>query len=377
MGRTQRGNNNAYCQDNELSWVNWDLAWLPDNQELFEFTRRLIELRSNHPALCRRHFFQGQRIRGAGVRDIIWLHPAGVEISDEEWDHHFARCFGLYLVGEALEEQDERGQWAKDDDFLLLLNSHHEAITFTLPWKGNCELVLDTALPEGGNGQQPGDQSYLLQGRSLALLAQRRQAGRVAAPLLRRRYFMPFGAQVLEGGLIRFRLWAPAAERVEVLLEEPDGGAVTLPMESVEAGWYELTTDRAKAGDLYRYRIDGLKEVPDPASRYNPQGVHGPSQVLEPGQFVWNDRDWRGRPWEEAVIYELHVGAFTPQGTFAAVKERLDYLVELGVTAIQLLPVGAFAGARNWGYDGVLPFAPAASLWPSGRAERSDSDGSP
>ncbi|MFZ4536280.1 glycogen debranching protein GlgX [Propionivibrio sp.] len=361
MGRTQRGNNNAYCQDNELSWVNWDLAWLQDNHELFEFTRRLIELRNKHPALRRQHFFQGQRIRGAGVRDIIWLHPAGNEISDDDWDHHFSRCFGLYLVGEALEEQDEHGQSIKDDDLLLLLNAHHEAISFTLPWKGNCELVLDTALAGGGNGQPPIDQSYLLQGGSLALLTQRREAGRVAVPLLRRRYFMPFGAQVLEGGRISFRLWAPVAERVFVLLEEAGGGAITLPMACREAGWHELTTDRAKVGDFYRYRIDGVGDVPDPASRYNPHGVHGPSQVLEPGQFVWNDRNWRGRPWEEAVIYQLHVGAFTPQGTFAALRERLDYLVGLGVTAIQLLPVGAFAGAHNWGCDGVLPFAPAAS----------------
>ncbi|NMQ06398.1 glycogen debranching protein GlgX [Candidatus Accumulibacter phosphatis] len=360
MGRTQRGNNNAYCQDNELSWVNWDLAWLPANRELFEFTRRLIDLRKAHPALRRRHFFQGQRIRGAGVRDIIWLHPTGSEISDEDWDHHYARCFGVYLIGEALEEQDERGQWVKDDDFLLLLNGHYEAIRCTLPWKGNSELVLDTALSEGGTGQPCMDQSYLVQGRSLVLLTQRRQAGQVAVPLLRRRYFMPAGAQLLEGGRIRFRLWAPLAERVEVSLEEP-GGTVLLPMEAREAGWYELSTDRARAGDLYRYRIDGVGEFPDPASRYNPQGVHGPSQLLDPGQFVWNDCNWRGRPWEEAVLYELHVGTFTPQGTFAAVRERLDYLRELGVTAIQLLPVAAFAGAHNWGYDGVLPFAPAAS----------------
>ena len=361
MGRTQRGNNNAYCQDNELSWVNWDLAWLADNRELFEFTRRLIGLRNRHPALRRRHFFQGQRIRGAGVRDIIWLHPDAGEVSDDDWDHHHARCFGLYLVGEALEEQDERGQRAKDDDFLLLLNGHHEAIRFTLPWKGNCELVLDTALPECGNARQINDSSYRLEGRSLALLTQRRQAGQLAVLLLRRRYFMPFGAQVLEGGRVRFRLWAPAAERVDVWLQKPGVDAIVLPMESREGGWYELTSDQATADDLYRYRIAGFGEVPDPASRYNPQGVHGPSQVIEPGQFAWNDRHWRGRPWEEAIIYQLHVGAFTPQGTFAAVKERLDYLVELGVTAIQLLPVGAFAGAYGWGYDGVLPFAPAAS----------------
>ena len=358
MGRTQRGNNNAYCQDNDLSWVHWDLAWLLANRELFEFTRRLIELRNSHPALRRRHFFQGQRIRGAAVRDIIWLQPTGKEISDDDWDHHFARCFALYLVGEALEEQDERGQWARDDDLLLLLNGHHEAIDFTLPWKGSCELVLDTTLPEAASGRRISGESYLLGGRSLALLCQQRPADRTTVPL-RRRYFMPFGAQVLEGGRIRFRLWAPAAKRVDVLLQED--GETPLAMEADAAGWYELTTNEARVGELYYYQIDGGRKVPDPASRYNPQGVHGPSQVLEPGQFVWNDRNWRGRPWEEAVIYELHVGTFTPQGSFAAIGERLDHLVALGVTAIQLLPVGAFAGTRNWGYDGVLAFAPAAS----------------
>jgi len=141
----------------------------------------------------------------------------------------------VYLIGEALEEQDERGRWVKDDDFLLLLNSHYEAIRFTLPWKGNSELVLDSALSEeGGNGRPCMGPTYLLQGRSLALLTQRRQAGQVAVPLLRRRYFMPVGAQLLEGGRIRFRLWAPLAERVEVSLEEP-GGTVHLPMEAREA----------------------------------------------------------------------------------------------------------------------------------------------
>ncbi|WP_374691223.1 DUF3459 domain-containing protein [Accumulibacter sp.] len=172
---------------------------------------------------------------------------------------------------------------------------------------------------------------------------------------------MPFGAQLLEGGRVRFRLWAPVAERVDVLLQKPGAGAIALPMEARDAGWFELTSDEATVDDLYRYRIDGSCEVPDPASRYNPQGVHGASQVIEPGRFVWTDRNWRGRPWEEAIIYQLHVGAFTPQGSFAAVRERLDHLVDLGVTAIQLLPVGAFAGAHDWGYDGVLPFAPAAS----------------
>ncbi len=114
-------------------------------------------------------------------------------------------------------------------------------------------------------------------------------------------------------------------------------------------------------GSCYRFRIDGGLRVSDPASRYNPADVHGPSQVIDPCEFDWEDEGWRGRPWSEAVIYELHVGTFTLAGTFAGVKDRLDYLVDLGVTAIELMPVADFPGARNWGYDGVLPFAPESS----------------
>ena len=101
--------------------------------------------------------------------------------------------------------------------------------------------------------------------------------------------------------------------------------------------------------------------MPDPASRSNPQDIHAASALVDPLAFEWSDTSWRGRPWEEAVIYELHVGTFTPEGTFNAAVERLDYLVRLGVTAIELMPVADFPGKRNWGYDGVLPFAPDAS----------------
>jgi glycogen debranching enzyme GlgX/malto-oligosyltrehalose trehalohydrolase len=366
LGRTQRGNNNAYCQDNDLSWVDWNLGMLPENQGLLEYTRRLIQLRKDHPAFRRRRFFQGQRIRGVGVRDIIWLNPAGAEISDEEWEHEFARCLGMYLMGEALAEQDERGQWIKDDDFLLLLNAHHEEIPFVLPWNNACEVVLDTSygLASAPFMYHAVDKPYPLQGRSLVLLRQRRHLGEElpvsARPTIKRSHLMPFGAQVLEGGRIRFRLWAPAANQVEVCLET-EGNEEILPMTGLEEGWFELVTPQAKVGDRYRFQIDGNRKVPDPVSRYNPEDVHGPSQVINPGAFLWKDEDWRGRPWEEAVIYELHVGTFTPQGTFAAVKEHLDYLVDLGVTAIELMPVADFPGSRNWGYDGVLPFAPDAS----------------
>ena len=166
---------------------------------------------------------------------------------------------------------------------------------------------------------------------------------------------MPFGAEVLEDGRTRFALWAPAAETVDLILED---GA--LPMHREEDGTFALTTESG-AGARYRYWVDGGQEVPDPASRYQPDDVHGASQVVDPAAFVWRDEHWKGRPWEEVVLYELHVGSFTPEGTFAGIKEKLDYLLDLGVTAIELMPLSEFPGRRNWGYDGVLPFAPESA----------------
>jgi maltooligosyltrehalose trehalohydrolase len=164
---------------------------------------------------------------------------------------------------------------------------------------------------------------------------------------------LPFGAEVLRAGEVRFALWAPGARNVELMLEgEP------LPMQRGENGLYELTA-QAEPGARYKYRVDGGQEVPDPASRWQPEGPHGPSVVVDPNAFEWTDEGWRGRPWEETVLYELHVGTFSPEGTYAGVEARLDHLASLGVTAIELLPIADFPGGRNWGYDGVLPYAPA------------------
>jgi malto-oligosyltrehalose trehalohydrolase len=168
---------------------------------------------------------------------------------------------------------------------------------------------------------------------------------------MRRRHESPFGAQVREGG-VRFRLWAPAARRVDLVL---DGREV--PMPRTGGGWYELDTE-AGGGSRYRYRIDGGLLVPDPASRFQPEDVNGPSEVIAPLAFDWQDEGWRGRPWKEAVFYELHVGTFSPEGTYAGVAKRLPHLRDLGVTAVELMPVADFAGRRNWGYDGVLHYAP-------------------
>ena len=176
---------------------------------------------------------------------------------------------------------------------------------------------------------------------------------------MKRRHAMPFGAAVLDGGGVHFRLWAPGARHVELELgEAPDVRRVAAA--PAADGWYEWRIEDAGAGSRYRYRIDEQVTVPDPASRYQPDDVHGASVVIDPGSYRWTDGDWRGRPWEDVVLYELHVGSFTASGNYAGVEQRLDYLAGLGVTAIELMPLGDFPGKRNWGYDGALPFAPDA-----------------
>jgi maltooligosyltrehalose trehalohydrolase len=173
---------------------------------------------------------------------------------------------------------------------------------------------------------------------------------------LKRRHDMPFGAECRSDGSVRFRLWAPAARRVELCLDQMRPSA-DLALTQVDNGWFELITNETKPGSRYRFRVDG-QPVPDPASRFQPFDVHGPSEVIVPDHFDWTDKDWQGRRWEEAVIYEFHVGTFTADGTFSAARQRLDYLADLGVTALEMMPVSDFPGRRNWGYDGVLPFAP-------------------
>ena len=168
---------------------------------------------------------------------------------------------------------------------------------------------------------------------------------------------MRFGAAVEAAG-VRFHLWAPKHESVGLLL---DGESAARPMQPLSGGWHGLTTDAARPGSLYSFVLPDGQRIPDPASRFQPRDVHGPSEVIDPATFEWTDADWRGRPWEEAAIYELHVGAFTAEGTFRAAAKRLDALAELGITAVELMPVADFPGTRNWGYDGVQLFAPDAS----------------
>lgn len=169
---------------------------------------------------------------------------------------------------------------------------------------------------------------------------------------------MPFGPRLLPEGRIRFRLWAPGAEKVELCLFKSESELLFFDMAPLADGWFQTDNSLATSGSLYQFRINGDLLVPDPASRYQPNDIHGPSQVIAAEQFDWQHSRWPGRPWEEVILYELHVGTFTAQGTFAGVEAQLDYLTNLGITAIELMPVADFPGRHNWGYDGALLYAP-------------------
>jgi maltooligosyltrehalose trehalohydrolase len=164
------------------------------------------------------------------------------------------------------------------------------------------------------------------------------------------------GPSFEEGG-IRFRLWAPHEARVDLHIESL---GATIPMQRREDGFFETFVEAVGAGALYKFALADGTRVPDPASRFQPEDVHGPSEAIDHAAYPWRER-WAGRPWDETVLYELHVGAFTPEGTFAAATQKLDHLADLGVTALEIMPVGDFPGRWGWGYDGVYPYAPDAS----------------
>ena len=161
-----------------------------------------------------------------------------------------------------------------------------------------------------------------------------------------------WGATLVEGGGARFRLWAPDIETLSLRTDAGD-----LPMARQDGGWFELVTDKVPVGGGYGFVLPDGFVVPDPAARAQMGDVHGLSRLVDPSAYTWQ-ADWHGRPWEEAVIYEMHVGTFTPEGTFRAAIEKLPHLVELGITVVEVLPLAQFGGRRGWGYDGVLLYAP-------------------
>ena len=176
IGHTQRGNNNAYCQDNEISWIDWNQS--PAGSELTALVQKAIALRKNHPVFRRRNFFQGRAIKGAGVKDILWLRPDGREMTDEEWDQEHAKTLGVFFSGSSVDEVDDRGQRVTDENFLLMMNAHHEEVPFQLPitasgmrWVALIDTSCQTTRSPGAQ-YEPGT-PYSLQARSLALLVER------------------------------------------------------------------------------------------------------------------------------------------------------------------------------------------------------------
>ena len=167
------------------------------------------------------------------------------------------------------------------------------------------------------------------------------------------------GADFVGDG-VRYRIWAPVCERVEVAISGSSGvEGRTLSLRRGDDGYFSGFDGEGKAGDLYRFRLDGLRILPDPASRWQPEGVHGPSMVIDSSAYRWSDKAWQPCDFRDLVIYELHIGAFTTEGTFRATIERLPYIRSLGATAIEIMPIGEYPGERNWGYDGAYLYAPA------------------
>ncbi|MBD1891323.1 malto-oligosyltrehalose trehalohydrolase [Coleofasciculus sp. FACHB-SPT9] len=166
---------------------------------------------------------------------------------------------------------------------------------------------------------------------------------------------MRIGACYLGNGNCEFTVWAPTLHTVAVQIVSPEERLLT--MQQDEEGYWKVKASGIEPGTLYYYKLEGTTDRPDPASKYQPKGVHAPSQVIDPSTFAWNDTNWSGIPLDETIIYELHVGTFTPEGTFEAIIPRLAELSELGINAIEIMPVAQFPGERNWGYDGVFPFA--------------------
>src|SRR5207302_2709165 len=171
---------------------------------------------------------------------------------------------------------------------------------------------------------------------------------------------LPVGAEVLPAGGVHFRVWASRRQRVEVVLEEgpreTPGAlplAVALAPEAAAPGYFSALVTAAGAGTLYRYRLDGGPALyPDPVSRFQPSGPPGPSQVIDPGTFQWTDGAWPGVPLEGQVIYEMHLGTFTPEGTWEAASRELPELADAGMTLLEIMPVADFPGRFGWGYDG-------------------------
>jgi len=300
----------------------------------------------------------GAELSPHGVPDVSWYRPEGGRMDDGNWHEPLRRTIGMMLCGDAGVHRPPEGPPVVDATFLLLLNAAPEDVDFVMPAavKDGWRRLLDSAEPEvidDGRFWREGD-TFPLEARSLALFVE--GDGRTRDTATHR---MPFGAEIVPGG-VHFRFWAPGVDRVDLVLGA-DGDERRLPMQQAPGGWFDLTTEAAGAGMVYGFGLPDGMVVPDPASRGQAEDCDGRSLVVDPDAFNWRNQEWRGRPWHEAVIMELHIGTLTAEGTFDAARRELPRLQKLGITAIQIMPLADFKGSRNWGYDGVLPYAPDRS----------------
>jgi glycogen operon protein len=349
LGRTQQGNNNTYCQDNELTWIDWETA----DPELQEFTRRLMRLRAQHPVFRRARWFQGRHPEGRAVTDIEWFTPGGDRMSDEDWQSGFAKSLGIFLNGEGVASFDADGRQTVDDSFYVLANAHFEALEFRLPsveWGRTWVKVLDTATgfetAETPARYDPGA-AISVEARGLVLLCA------PCVPEPERRTDTPEAAPQPQ----RIAIWAPAASSSVTV----NAGGQSLSLSRDANGWWSAEGPTVAPDHPYTLAMDGGDPLPDPRSQWQPEGVHGPSRRVDHSRFAWTDAGFEAPPLAAGVVYEMHVGTFTPEGTFGAAIERLDHLAGLGITHLELMPVAAFDGGHGWGYDGVALHAPHAA----------------
>ena len=329
VGNTQNGNNNAYCQDNETGWVGW-AGLNREGCDLTDFIGHLTDIRRRFPQIRARRWLDGRRADGS--YGVLWLTPSAEDMKEQDWNFPEGR-FLAYVLGPA-----DHGQ----PPIFIVLNAAPEAITFKLP-----------KLPEYKSWQQllnTADAKQTVGGFRIG------KRGHSASPL--------------DTGLFGFdmneRQFGAQADRERRNISLVGAGGQTrrspagqaYPLARGKDGWFAADIAGTKAGTRYKFRIDDEIDVPDPASAFQPDDVFGPSEVIDHASYRWRTGDWRGRPWHETVLIETHVGTFTREGTYRAMIDKLDHLAAAGITALELLPLADFAGTRNWGYDGVLWYAP-------------------
>ncbi|KAK0351416.1 hypothetical protein LTR94_025036, partial [Friedmanniomyces endolithicus] len=311
FGRTQNGNNNAYCQDNPISWLNWEQAGSEAGRAMIAFTARAIGVRSRMPPIRAGRFLYGEEVR-EGILDLDWFDERSLRLSEDDWRNIEGRALVMRLA--RLDDEDVL------QTVSLMINSSHEDLFFKFPDPPLKRIILmDSAEPEICDLDVEGDG-----------------------------YLVKSGAAVWMAGRTRFRLWAPGVQSLSLELETGE----MFDMAPADEGWFEAKAD-VGPGCAYRFKLPDGRTVPDPASRRQKSDVHGWSLVVEPSAYSWENA-WKGRPWTEAVIYEAHCGVL---GGYSGLSGRLADLAKLGFTAIELMPLAAVSGTRNWGYDGVLPYA--------------------